>query len=307
MESDISFLMAKWHQYLVWAIVLACLAGAIWLFRWQRRKKEFANRQEFLKGIFEAALEQKASFDIRLRQAESRAGLTATLSSISSKTLDLEIQGFAGDEWDKKKIEVFLRLYRDNEPVFYVFDSIVRSLAREGGSSRLAIAIPAHVRVDRKRYFVRATPNPGAIIMIRVWPVAAGRRLPRANSDLGKPALSWKNGETRADVQVENISGGGIALRFQARNNGEFPFTPEKGKQLICLLVYKDEKGNPVIFWCTGEIMSVRSAGHAVATGLEFTNWAVQEQGNTEIHWTHSSPWQGAKPIINWVKHIEKI
>lgn len=307
MEWDINFLLAHLDRYLIGACAVACLGLIIWLFRWQKRKKELAAKRIFLKGVFDAAIAQKAPFDLKLKHAQTVAGLSAILESISTATLNLQAQGSAGTQWDKQQIEVYLRLNQDEAPVFYFFESVVRSVAQEEGKSRLAIAIPAHLRVDKKRHFIRATPPQEDILMLAVWPVAAGRRLPRENSDLGKPMLSWKSGAPQEDILVENISAGGLALKFQMPEDGEAAPKLAKGRQLICLMVYKNEAGEKVIFWSTGEIMNARQPGNALAVGLEFTNWALQAQGTTEIHWTHSSPWQGAKPILNWVKHLDKI
>lgn len=306
MDWDINLLFVHWDRYLIGAVIVALVFCVIYFFRWYNGKKSLSGKKIFLKQTFETALAQKAQFDIKLKQAKSHIGLSATLASISPATLNMEVHGFAGDEWQKKNVEVFLRLIVDDVAVFYVFDSEIRSLTQKGDISYLSLAIPAHLRLEKKRYFTRVTPNPADILMIGVW--QAGRRLPRTNADLGAPQIAWKCGSSSENVQVENISGGGLALKFQVKAEETSSFKPELGKQLICLMIFREAPETmPVIFWCTGEIMSVRTVGYAQAVGIEFTNWAVQQQGNSEIHWMHSSPWQGAKPILNWIRKMEKI
>ncbi|MBD5641273.1 MAG: PilZ domain-containing protein [Desulfovibrio sp.] len=307
METDINFLLAHLDRYLVWAGVLACLALIIWLFRWRNRKRALAEKRVFLKGVFDEAIRQKAPFDLKLKNSQDQGGLSATLESISTATLNLQAQGIAGEQWNRQQIEVYLRVNQDGAPVFYVFESIVRNVVREGENSRLQIAIPAHLRVDKKRHFIRAMPPQEDILMLAVWAVAPGRRLPRSNTDLGKPLLAWKAGGSPASIRIENISGGGLALRCQVVHEDGVPAALEKGRQLICLLAYRNEAGERVIFWSTGEIMNARQNGDGLTVGLEFTNWAVQEPGSAEIRWKHSSPWQGAEPVLDWVKHLEKI
>lgn len=303
MEADFNYLIANLDQYLVWAAIIACLVIAILTLRWQRRKKQLSGIQEYLTALFKEAINQKASLDIKLKQSDSHAGIIAQISSISNGALNMQAQGGIGEEWHNKPVEVFLRLNRDNEPVFYVFDSVMRKISQSGTEFQFSLPMPEHVRVDKKRHFLRATPNPDDILMIAVWPVAPGRRLPRTTADAGHPAVAWKNGNTEPSVQIENISAGGVALKFHVSPDSGVPFDAEKKKQLICLIVYKSEK--PVVFWSTGEIMNIRARNDSLAVGLEFTNWAIQNQGESEIHWTHNSPWQGARPIREWVKQLD--
>lgn len=296
------------EQYLIWACVILLLVCLFCFFRWKGRKRTQGGQRQFIREALDSALSQKSGFDIKLENGLNRAGLSATLISFSPTELAMQVNGFVADEWDKKPVEVFFRVIQPEGPVFHVFNSFVSSLEPGANVSSLTLTMPEHLRVEKKRHFVRVSPDPKDILMIAVWPVAPGRRLPRANSDLGAPAARWKNGESDEQVQLENISGGGIALRFQPGEKGELPFPSARGRQLICLLVYRPapDAEKPVIFWCSGEIMSVRRAGYALSLGLEFTNWAVQTQGDGEIHWTHSSPWQGAKPVLNWVAQIDK-
>jgi hypothetical protein len=39
--------------------------------------------------------------------------------------------------------------------------------------------------------------------------------------------------------------------------------------------------------------------------GTEFSNWAVLEQGKSDINWFHSTPKSGVSPITQWVMQID--
>lgn len=300
--------MIDFDQSFVWIGALILLLCAILILRWNSRHKAIDSRRRFLMTMLETALFQKTAFDIKRADGSSHSGLSASLDAISSGTLSMLANGFVADEWDNKPVEAFFRVTQPEGPVFFVFNSVITDLRPGSEFSTLNLAMPEHLRVEKKRHFVRVAPDPKDILMLAIWPVGSGRRLPRTNADMGQPALSCKNGQPGESVQIENISGGGIALRFYASEKGELPLPSAKGRQLICLLVYRPgpDAPKPVIFWCSGEIMNARKIGYATALGLEFTNWAVQEQGDTQIHWAHSSPWQGVKPILAWVDQIER-
>ena len=48
-----------------------------------------------------------------------------------------------------------------------------------------------------------------------------------------------------------------------------------------------------------------RRPSPALILGVEFTNWAVLEQGKSEIHWFHSSTSRGVGPITQWVMRMD--
>lgn len=299
--------MIALDRYLVWICLALLLVCCILFFRWSRKRKELGGARQFIKDALEAALFQKSTFDIRLVEGSGKSGVTATLEALSRDGLRLLANCFVEDAWNKKPVEVFFRVSQPEGPIFYVFNSRIDKLAPGAAASSINLAMPAHLRIEKKRHFVRVSPRAEDVFMIAVWPAAPGKRLPRSSADMGQPATRWKSGQAEETVQLENISGGGVALRFMSGENG-LPFPAGKGKQLICLIAYRPAKDaeKPVVFWCSAEIMNTRQAGCAVALGLEFTNWAVQEHGHTEIHWTHSSPWQGAKPILAWVSQIDQ-
>lgn len=300
--------MTQFDQYLVWGGVLFLLLCLIFLLRWQKGRKASKRERMFIFNALEEARQQKALMDIKLRNDTDRTGLSAFLEAIDRGSLVMFVNGFVPDDWNKKLVEVFFRVTRPDGVIFYVFNSNVSKLVSGPKTSAINIAFPTHLRVEKKRHFIRVTPDPADVLMLAIWPVAPGKRLPRARSDMGAPELRWKSGDAEQHIQLENISGGGVALRLQAGTDGFLPFALEKGKQLICLLVYKPEPdtARPLIFWCSCEISNIRKNGHAISIGMEFTNWALQEQEEHEIHWIHSSPWQGAKPILKWVEAIDK-
>jgi hypothetical protein len=114
-----------------------------------------------------------------------------------------------------------------------------------------------------------------------------------------------------APVVLENISSTGFALRFSLSDPAEPPEQLTKGWPLLCLVIYSVDENNEQfnIFWSTSEIVNSRvddGENPALVLGTMFTNWAMFEQGKTEIHWFHTSPTRGVMPITQWVMQVDR-
>lgn len=298
--------MTDTYQFIIPVCVVILAVAAFFLWKYLEKKKYLNAKNKFIGQVLNEALKQKSPLDLKLLGSSANIGVSTLLSAINSSGLIMHTGQAVSAEWNKKPVEVYFRVMDEEEPVFYVFESKVLNLALHAQGSDITLLVPDHLRVEKKRHFERARPSSSDILMVAVWPISAGRRLPRTIADLGKPPVRWKAGDTEMPVRLENISGSGIALRF-AESSETLPFEARKGRQIICLVAYKPETAaaRPTVFWCTAEIMNTRIIEKSTAIGLEFTNWAVQEQGDTEIHWAHNSPWRGVKPILEWVKQLE--
>lgn len=288
------------------------MCAIFYLWKYGRKKKALNSQQKFTLETLELAQAQFETFNLKLQgSGQARNGLSAMLHEIDKDGLHMAVNDFVPDEWLARPVEVFFRARREEGPVFYVFASTVRQIKSDYEDSRLILAIPESLRVEKKRHFIRVQPPKEDIRVIGVWPIQPGKKLPRTTQDIGAPLTHYKPGMTREQVQIENISASGLALRFSLNSDGKAPLELAKGSQLICLVVYtEDEADNgTTAFWCTGEIMNCRQTDTkppALVAGLEFTNWAVLEHGTNEIHWAHSSPSRGVRPILRWVEQIDK-
>ena len=100
-----------------------------------------------------------------------------------------------------------------------------------------------------------------------------------------------------------------MALRFPAESLDDKPVDLNKGSQLLCLIIYQVSKDDRVVtFWCTCDVLNIRmqtGPDPALILGTEFSNWAVLEQGKSEINWFHSTPKSGVSPITQWVMQMD--
>lgn len=303
--------MNEWENYLYILLAFLILALCVFLWRKKLQKKYASSRQKYLLQTLELAQKQFAEFNLKLPDAVgNQAGFSGLLEEFSSTELMLDVNGCVPDEWNKKIIEAYFRAQREEGPVFYAFNTHVEKVDSDYQNSHLTLAMPEELRIEKKRHFIRVKPDKDDIRVIGVWKIKPGKRLPRSTTEIGSPSTHYKPGMESEPVQVEDISGAGLALRFSSENYEELEKEFPKGIQILCLVVYVlEEKEKPIAFWCTGEIMNSRiksGTNPELILGLEFTNWAILESATSEIHWAHSSPSKGVKPMLQWVGQIEK-
>lgn len=304
--------MEVYEPYIISAVFFAILCAIFFWVQQRKKKKALSGKHKYLMETLELALQQFEVFNLKLPMEDNkRNGFSAILDEIKPYELGLDVNGFIPEECKNMEVSVFFRAKRPEGDVFYEFNSTIKEVQPDYENSHIVIAMPQALRVEKKRHFIRVTPAQEDIRVVGVWPIKPGKRLPKTTSEMGSPLTHYKAGMEEDPVSIENISGSGIALKINGVSAQEFEQTYKKGSQLLCLVAYVLKEGDkPIAFWCSGEVMNVRiiegENDSSVVIGIEFTNWAVLEQSSSEIHWAHSSPSRGAKPILQWVEKIEQ-
>ncbi len=303
--------MTNTGELLLSVFFFLALCGA-WLFwRLRRERRRASDRRAQLLGTLEIAREQFSTFNLRLiSDTPGTSGLSAILLDVDERTLHLEVTDYMDEAWKGLPVDAFFRVDGEDGPVFYVFRSVFLDISPDFGKARAIIALPETLRVEKKRHFIRVRPQEDAVRVIGVWTLPEGLPLPRSTEEIGPPLTHATPGMADKPVQVEDISASGLALRFPVRE-AEALRGVDRGAHLLCLVVYVLDcaQDKTTAFWCTGDVVNVRySSGPPPARilGVEFTNWAVLEQGGSEIHWSHSSPSRGVRPILQWVERMDK-
>ena len=296
---------------LVFAVVLIifCTIFVVVQTRVQRQRQE-ARRKAIIRKLLETAQEQNEIFDINvLDKASTHKGLAALLQSISPTVLGMEVLGFISQELAGMPVEIYFRATLPEGASFYKFRSTIVSVEAGREKSRLHLASPEDLDAGQKRLFIRIKPPKEKIRVIGVWELDSNKAMPRNTAEINRPLLHYRRGMEKESVQVENISATGMALRFPMEDLDVKPVDLDKGSQLLCLIIYgmgKEEK--IVTFWCTCNVLHARvheGPSPALVLGTEFTNWAVLEQGKSDIHWFHSPQARGVSPITQWVMYMD--
>ena len=268
-----------------------------------------AKRAEMIRSMLETAQEQNEIFDLNIDERHSHKGLAGTLTKILPATLELEILSYASRELEGTKAEVYFRAMLPEGPAFFKFLATVQQVKGSYEKSYLMLSMPKEIDAGQKRHFIRVRPPKDLVRVIGVWEMDPAKPVPRNTCEIGRPLLHYKTGMEDELVQVADISATGMALRFPAESLDDKPVDLNKGSQLLCLIIYQVSKDDRVVtFWCTCDVLNIRmqtGPDPALILGTEFSNWAVLEQGKSEINWFHSTPKSGVSPITQWVMQMD--
>ena len=268
-----------------------------------------AKRAEMIRSMLETAQEQNEIFDLNIDERHSHKGLAGTLTKILPTQLELEVLSYVSRELEGTSADIYFRAMLPEGQAFFKFHSTIQQVKGNYEKSFLLLSMPKEIDAGQKRHFIRVRPPKDLVRAIGVWEMDPTKPIPRNTCEIGSPLLHYKAGMEDELVQVADISATGMALRFPAESLEDKPVDLNKGSQLLCLIIYQVSKDDRVVtFWCTCDVLNIRMQNGpepALILGTEFSNWAVLEQGKSEINWFHSTPKSGVSPITQWVMQMD--
>ena len=268
-----------------------------------------AKRAEMIRSMLETAQEQNEIFDLNIDERHSHKGLAGTLTKILPTQLELEVLSYVSRELEGTSADIYFRAMLPEGQAFFKFHSTIQQVKGNYEKSFLLLSMPKEIDAGQKRHFIRVRPPKDLVRVIGVWEMDPTKPIPRNTCEIGSPLLHYKAGMEDELVQVADISATGMALRFPAESLEDKPVDLNKGSQLLCLIIYQVSKDDRVVtFWCTCDVLNIRMQNGpepALILGTEFSNWAVLEQGKSEINWFHSTPKSGVSPITQWVMQMD--
>ena len=268
-----------------------------------------AKRAEMIRSMLETAQEQNEIFDLNIDERHSHKGLAGTLTKILPTQLELEVLSYVSRELEGTSADIYFRAMLPEGQAFFKFHSTIQQVKGSYEKSFLLLSMPKEIDAGQKRHFIRVRPPKDLVRVIGVWEMDPTKPIPRNTCEIGSPLLHYKAGMEDELVQVADISATGMALRFPAESLEDKPVDLNKGSQLLCLIIYQVSKDDRVVtFWCTCDVLNIRMQNGpepALILGTEFSNWAVLEQGKSEINWFHSTPKSGVSPITQWVMQMD--
>lgn len=209
------------------------------------------------------------------------------------------------------RCELYFNLLAEDrkERVFYKFSAVPQAITQSELFCTIRFSMPSSLEDGQKRAFLRVSPMPKSVNLVALWLRKPNQPLPRTTSEVGNPYLSSRNedGQDCFAVDIDNISAMGLGVRVP---DSEQKTILDNG-EILCLMVYNEslEEERFINFCCTGRITNVRKAegqsGMRVI-GIEFTNWALLQKGDTRIHWYTLNKATGIEPILNWVQKLQK-
>lgn len=289
-------------------LVALCVTLVVVKGRLQSIRHE-AKRADMIRRMLETAQIQNEIFDLNVEERHSHKGMAGTLTKILPTMLELEVLSYVSREFEGARAEVYFRAMLPEGPAFFKFYATIQQVKGSYEKSYLTLSMPKEIDAGQKRHFIRVKPPKDLVRVIGVWEMDPAKPIPRNTSEIGKPLLHYKAGMENELVQVADISATGMALSFPAESLDDKPVDLNKGSQLLCLIIYQVSKEERVVtFWCTCDVLNIRMQTGpvpALVLGTEFSNWAILEQGKSDINWFHSTPKSGVSPITQWVMQMD--
>ena len=304
--------MTGMDLFLLYALILVAMT-LIALFIQSRllRRRQEARRKAIIINMLEIAQSNNKGFDIvALDQDISDKSIPATLMTLDNSHLALETLSYVPSLLAGTKVDVYFQAPLPTGTVSYKFHAVIQTVESNKNKSRLRLTFPDEFMPGQRRKFFRIKPPTMQVRVVAIWNLDPAKPIPKNTGEIGRPLVHYKQGMDTAPVQVEDISATGIGLRFSLDT---LTFSQEdlgKNTTILCLLIYNMPKEDrTVTFWCTAEVLHTRQDETCVPPvlriGTIFTNWAVLEQGKSEISWFHSTPTRGVSPITQWVRYMD--
>lgn len=302
--------MTDTQLFITIAVALTALCVLFFIIRQHLQYTRAARkRAAIIRELLESAQAQNELFDVSVKHKSAKHNALSGMLASTDGALELEILSYVSPELVGEEVEVFFRIRSADGFGFYKFSSTVRRVQGNIEKSRVTLDFPTDISTGQKRQFFRVNPPKETVRVIGLWELPAGKPPPRDTSEIGRPLLHYKYGTGKETMQVADISGTGVALRFPLPDPDSRPVDLEQGSQVLCLIVYHMGKDSRMVtFWCTCEVLNVRVTQEpsTLVLGMQFTNWAVLEHGKSEIHWFHSKQDSGVSPITQWVMQVDR-
>ncbi|MDO5483305.1 MAG: hypothetical protein Q4F27_00185 [Desulfovibrionaceae bacterium] len=286
------------------------LLGRIW---YKRRQKadQHKRRQDAITATVLAAQENNELFDVQFLDKDSAIySVSGILLDIDDTRLRLEVLHHLPSDLNNTDVDVYFRVPLPSGYSFYKFRTRLLDIDERQSRTTLLLSSPGSLDVGQPRKFLRITPPADAIAKICIWHMH-DRPMPESAGKLGAPGLIYRADTEEPMLQVENISATGMALSYPVAAVEQLPMEVKEGDLLLCLLVYTMQgqtETKRVDFWSVCKVNKIRvpkAEPPYLVMGLQFTHWAVQEPGCSELAWFSTSTGVGATPIIQWVTQMD--
>ncbi len=231
---------------------------------------------------------------------------------LGEHSLFVDVGGaYASPVWAREPVQVFFKTTAKRKASYYQFSSYVIDAQIRRNTFVLQLPVPATLEPGQKRSFVRVEPQKGAVLGLGLWPMSDRLPLPTSIHTMKQATFNFRPGKSE-DVRVVNLSAGGMRLSMDKELKPFDTLDLSTGSQVLCLLVLRSNEGEmPLPFWLACTIVSFsenQEKNSPLFLGLRFTNWALMENGRTDIVWFPIHKDRGVAPLASWVMrhHLEQ-
>lgn len=305
------------HILIVIALLLAAIFFLSWIVRQIVRRitgRRDADKQRCLtREILETAMNQRSTLNLEFTGAELQGRkLGGPCVKLGEHSLLVDVGGaYASPVWAREPVQVFFKTTAKRKASFYQFNSYIMDAQICGNTFVLQLPVPAALEPGQKRSFVRVEPQKEAVLGMGLWPMSDSLPLPTSINAMERATFNFRPGKSE-DVHIVNLSAGGMRLSMDKALKPFDTLDLSNGSQVLCLLILRSNEGEISLpFWLACTIVSFGEDPEkhsSLFLGLRFTNWALMENGRTDIVWFPIHKDRGVAPLASWVMrhHLEQ-
>lgn len=273
-----------------------------------------------IRALLETALTQRSKMRVSFVRDDPGAHSTdATILSVDrARGIELEMTSLvrASQSWVGKLVACDFRLRLDprrDYHNFFAFVVPVLAIAKAGDDFvHMRVAWPKRLELEQKRAFLRIEPPRNAILELELWPELAARGSQGRLTDpatWGDPLLRFDPDQAGPDMELSNISGGGVRLDIQDLNIRRQGSLFEAGARfLMRLRLAEPETDEPLDYYLALRLQNIYGDPDAAgrkAYGFRFLSVCPPPTEEGVLSWKSATA--GVPGIDDWVfrRHLE--
>ena len=267
-----------------------------------------------IRALFETALAQRSKMRVSFVRDDPGARSTdATVLSVApGNGIELEMTSLvkANASWVGKLVACDFRLRLDPRKEYHNFyNFVVPILAIRKASDdfvHMTVDWPTRLELEQKRAFLRVEPQRSFILELELWhevTIQQARGSFAVPTSWGAPLLRLDPNQTPPDLEMRNISGGGMRLEIQpdAIKRHLTLFDPG-GRFIMRLVLAEPEAEQPVEFYLALRLQNIYGAPDSLglrAFGFRFLSYGVFDpNAPATLSWKTAA--SGIPPLDDW-------
>jgi hypothetical protein len=222
------------------------------------RPSTWITRPAEVRALVETALTQRSKMRVSFVRDDpgTRSTDAAILTASPGRGIELEMTSLvrANQTWVGKLVACDFRLRLDPQRdlhSFYNFVAPILAINKAGDNFiHMTVDWPSRLELEQKRGFLRVEPPRGVVLELEMWHETTIKNIRGRFADpatWGDPILRFDSRLETPDVELRNISGGGLRLEIQHDAYRRYHRLFEPGSRFITrLLLAEPEIGQPV-------------------------------------------------------------
>jgi len=267
-----------------------------------------------IRALFDTALTQRSKMRVSFVRDDPGARSTdaTILAATPGRGIELEMTALvrANPGWVGKLVACDFRLRLDPRKDYHSFYNFVAPIQAVRKASdefiHMTVAWPGRLELEQKRAFLRVDPPRAFVLELELWHEATiqqARGSFAVPASWGPPLLRLDPGQALPDLELRNISGGGMRLEIQpdAIRRRLSLFDPG-GRFIMRLVLAEPEAEQPVEFYLALRLQNIYGAPDSMglrAFGFRFLSFGLFDANTTAaLSWKTAAA--GIPPLDDW-------